>query len=130
VHVNLGLGERLKLVFELHFRYGALEYYEKDQWKNINAQEIFEAIRKVGEMKSYSCKFNPKDRNFKVTIKISPLGLSSFVPDLRQEIKERFKKEVDIHVLEMTLEKREVPKFETAILMSKIRPGEGSVKSS
>lgn len=112
----------MKIVFSLRFHYGQVNYMCKNKWKVFNQEDILRILMKISKVKTFQCQFDRKDRNFKVTAHIDPVSINVFTEQFRDHlwnVPYRMDR-TDIDILEMRLEKGEIGKYQTLIVMEKL----------
>lgn len=112
----------MKIKFSVHFKYGEVNWYNKDHWERFTADDILRCLIDFTEVREYACDFEDKDRMWKAKVTIPAMTTSNFVEKFKEALDKYYGRHepIDVIVIEMKLEKGEVSKFTTALLMKKI----------
>lgn len=112
----------MKVKFTMHFKYGDVNWYNKDHWEKFTVDDILRCLIDFTDVKEFQCEFNSENRSWDAKLTIPPMTTTDFVTKFEAVLEKLYKTqhEVDILVSEVKLEKGEVSKFTTALLMKKI----------
>jgi len=111
----------MKVKFTMHFKYGDVNWYNKDHWEKFTVDDILRSLIDFTEVKEFQCTFDSENRSWISKLIVPPMTTVAFDTKLRASLERLYKKkEVEVIVSEVKLEKGEVSKFTTVLLMKKL----------